>query len=137
MGTCVGGEPGRAFGAPAPSVSKATEPPSHSWGGGSGTRAAVRAAWLAEVEPVQWESVSGYDVEDSGRAAQVLLIFKNELFLPLQFGCSARHDISPPLLSRPPLLLLVLLPTEGRLVVAAVTMQPASSCSELKDNLEM
>lgn len=83
---------------------------------------------------MQWENVSGYDVEDSGRAAQVLLIFKTELLLPLQFGCLARHDISPPLLSRPPLLPL---PAEGRLVVAAATMQPASSCSELKDNLEM
>lgn len=86
---------------------------------------------------MQWENVSGYNVEDSGRATQVLPIFKTELFLPLQFGCSARHDISPLLLSRPPLLPLVLLPVEGRLVVAAVTMQPASSCSELKDNLEM
>lgn len=90
-----------------------------------------------EVKPVQRENVSGDDMEDGRRAAQVLLIFKTELFLSLQFGGSARHDISPLPPSWLPLLPLVLPPTKGRLVVAAVTTQPASSCSGLKDNLEM
>lgn len=87
-----------------------------------------------EVKLVQRENVSGDDVEDGRRAAQVLLIFKTELFLSLQYDCSARHDISLPLPSRLPLLPLVLLLAEGRLMVAT---QPASSCSGLKDNLEM
>lgn len=71
-----------------------------------------------EVKPVQGENVSGDDVEDGRRATQVLLIFKTELFLSLQYGCSARHDISQPLPSRPPLLPLVLPPAEGRLMEA-------------------
>lgn len=86
---------------------------------------------------MQRGNVSGDDVEDCRRATQVLLIFKTELFLSLQFCCSARHDISLPPPTRPPLLPPVLLPDEGRLVVATVTTQPASSDSELKNNLEM
>lgn len=90
-----------------------------------------------EVKLVQQRDVSGDDVEDSRRAAQVLLIFKPSFFLSLQFSCWARHDISPQLPSQMPLLPLVLLPTKGRLVVTTVTTQPASFCSGQKDQLEM
>lgn len=86
---------------------------------------------------MQQENVSGGDVEDGRRAAQVLLIFMTELFLSLQSCCSARHDISLPPPSQPALLPLVLPPGKGRLTVATVTTQPASSCWGLKDNLEM
>lgn len=85
---------------------------------------------------MQWGNVSGDDVEGSRRAAQVLLIFKTEFFLSLQFVCSARHDISllPP--PQSPLLPPVLPATEGRLMVVTTTTQLASSCSWLRDNLE-
>jgi len=109
------GNAAELFGAPAPSISKATESVWHGQEEVARERQQGQCGlWRhpsPQVKLLQWENVSGNDVEDGRRATQVLLIFMTELFLVLQFDCLARHDISP--LSRLPLLLLVLPPAEG------------------------